>query len=74
MEKKKKGTWGGKREGAGRKPMGEEAHTAPVFFRVKPGIHRKVLALREATKQDDMPFNRMFEQWVEDMAKDYGIE
>jgi len=74
MEKKKKGTWGGKREGAGRKPMGEEAHTSPVFFSVRPGILRKVQGLREATKQDDMPFNRMFEKWVEDLAQEYGIE
>ena len=74
MEKKKKGTWGGPRPGSGRKSLGDNAIKAPLSFRVKPATLRRVRALREATRQDDMPFNRMFEQWVEDMAKDYGIE
>lgn len=67
--------WGGKREGAGRKARGA---TAPlighVTFRTTGMTVSRVQALREATKQDEMPFNRMFEAWVEDYAKQYGIE
>lgn len=74
MEKKEKGSWGGRRAGAGRKPLGEDATKVHISFRVRPTTLRRVRALREATKQDDMPFNRMFEKWVEDLAQKYGIE
>lgn len=74
MEKKKKGAWGGRREGAGRKAQGDEPINVMISFCVKPSTQRRVRALRDATKQDDEPFNRMFERWVEELAKDYGID
>lgn len=78
--KKKKGSWGGKREGAGRKKgvsighIKEDPMTAHVSFRTHGNTLRRVQQLREITKNDDVPFNRMFEAWVEDIAKEYGIE
>ena len=43
-------------------------------MRIREVTQRRIKELREATKSDEMPFNRMFESWVEDMAKEYGIE
>lgn len=73
---------GGKREGAGRKkgvPVGPykesgELVTAHITINVREVTKNRVKALREATKQDEMPFNRMFEAWVEEYAQNYGIE
>lgn len=70
---------GGKREGAGRKGgyslvYPDEQLTAQVTIRVRAITHQRIKQLREVTQQDEMPFNRMFEKWVEDYAKDYGIE
>lgn len=67
--------WGGKREGAGRKAKGATAPlVAHVTIRVTDATMRRVQQLRESTKQDELPFNRMFEKWVEEYAKEYGIE
>lgn len=70
---------GGKREGAGRKggysvAYPDEQLTAQATFRVRAITHERIKKLREATKQEEMPFNRMFEAWVEERAQDYGIE
>lgn len=80
-EKKRDGR-GGRREGAGRKKgvaVGPYKGNDAVLsendtFRVSPDTHRRIKQLREMTKQDTMPFNRMFESWVEDLAKEYGID
>ena len=74
--------WGGKREGAGRKKgvkVGaykgrKDVLTENDTFRVSKDTHRRIKQLRELTKQDTMPFNRMFEAWVEEMASNYGID
>lgn len=93
-ETKTKGTWGGKREGAGRKPkpkptrggkregagrkkgthIKENPLTSHLSFRCSADTLRRAQLLREQTKGDDVPFNRLFELWVESIAKDYGIE
>ena len=70
---------GGKREGAGRKKgtlttYPNEPLDGQVVMRIRSITQERIRQLREATKGDTMPFNRMFEQWVEDYAKDYGIE
>ena len=70
---------GGKREGAGRKggysiAYPDEQLSAQVVIRVRTITHQRIKQLREATRQDELPFNRMFEKWVEDYAKEYGIE
>lgn len=70
---------GGKREGAGRKggysvAYPDEQLTAQATFRVRAITHERIKKLREATKQEEMPFNRMFEAWVEEYAQSYGIE
>ena len=75
----KKENRGGKREGAGRKKgfsvaYPDEQLTSQVTLRVRDITHKRVKQLRELTKNDAMNFNRMFEKWVEDYAKDYGIE
>lgn len=73
---------GGKREGAGRKkgvavgPYKDsgELVTAHITINVREVTKERVKSLREATKQEETPFNRMFEKWVEERAQDYGIE
>lgn len=70
---------GGKREGAGRKggysvAYPDEQLTAQVTIRVRAITHERIKKLRELTKEDTMPFNRMFESWVEEYAQTYGIE
>ena len=75
MRKKKKETRGGARPGAGRKPMETEKKlSVHISFRASLATDRRIRALREATKNDDLPFNRMFEKWVEELAEAYGIE
>lgn len=76
---KKKSNRGGARPGAGRKPGFSKAYageqlTGQVVIRIREITQTRIKQLREATKDDAMPFNRMFEAWVEDMAKEYGIE
>lgn len=70
---------GGKREGAGRKAgysiaYPDEQLTAQVVIRTRAITHERIKQLREVTKQDELPFNRMFEKWVEEYAQSYGIE
>lgn len=70
---------GGRREGAGRKggysvAYPDEQLTAQVTIRVRAITHERIKKLRELTKGDTMPFNRMFESWVEEYAQTYGIE
>ena len=72
-ETKKKSGRGGKRAGAGRKKTANPRNTM-LPFRVTEATMRRINSLRELTKQDTMPFVAMFEAWVEDMAKDYGVE
>ena len=64
---------GGKREGAGRKPS-ENPRVEHVVIATTKTILQKVQQLRDATKHDELPFNRMFDKWVEDLAAEYGIE
>lgn len=74
-KKKEKDPRGGAREGAGRKrldPTGVRLDHAT--FSISAETARRIKALREATKNDDLPFNRMFEKWVEELAEAYGIE
>ena len=47
-------------------------HTTAI--RVTEESDRRIRALREATKDDDLPFNRLFEEWVKELAEAYGIE
>lgn len=69
------GNRGGKREGAGRKTKyGEEPLASHITIRVRSITQERIRKLRDLTKQDTLPFNQMFESWVEEMAKDYGIE
>ena len=70
---------GGKREGAGRKKGActiyeGEALTAQLTLRVRAITSQRIKQLRELTKDDTMPFNRMLEAWVEELAQDYGLE
>lgn len=71
--KPRKGGWGGKREGAGRKKV-ENPHNRMLTFGVTEDTKRRANALREITKNDTMPFVAMFESWVAELAQDYGIE
>jgi len=71
--KRKKENRGGKREGAGRKPV-DNPRVEHVSITTTKDVVLRVQQLRELTKHDDMPFNRMFESWVADLAKEYGIE
>lgn len=73
---------GGARKGAGRKagvsvgPYNAtgKALSKSASFCINEDTYRRIKELREMTKDDTLPFNRMFEAWVEEIAKDYGIE
>ena len=54
--------------------MGDKAHIGLISFRLTPPTVRRIRKLQQATSQDDIPFNQMFEAWVEDLAQEYGIE
>ena len=72
----KKGGWGGRRDGAGRKPgtrMVENPKTENVTFRGSERTLGQIRQLRELTREDEMDFNAMFIAWVEDLASDYGL-
>lgn len=79
-EKKKTTTRGGKRQGAGRKagvkvgPYKENPKNTMLPFRVSEVTAHRIKALRELTKDDTMPFVDMLEEWVRELAEDYGIE
>ena len=78
-KKRKKEHRGGVREGAGRKKGTYTAYEGDTLsemlsLRVRGVTKRRVQDLRELTKHDDMPFNRLFEAWVEELAKNYGLE
>ena len=71
---KKKDPRGGAREGAGRKPWVENPRNENVPFRVSAVTLGQIRALREATREDEQTFNDLFVQWVDEMAKDYGLD
>lgn len=71
---KKKDPRGGYREGAGRKPWVENPRNENVTFRVSAVTLGQIRALREATREDEHTFNDLFIQWVDELAKDYGLE
>ena len=82
-EKKKpttKTTRGGKRQGAGRKagvkvgPYKENPKNTMLPFRVSEITASRIKALRELTKDDATPFVDMLEEWVAELAQDYGVE
>lgn len=76
---KKKTSWGGRREGAGRKKgvsvgqYKENPRNKGVTFMVSEKMLSQIRQLREATKQDEVTFNEMFVKWVAGVAEDYGI-
>jgi len=85
MAEKKKATAkttarGGKRQGAGRKagvkvgPYKENPKNTMLPFRVSEITARRIKELRELTKDDSEPFVDMLEDWVRELAQDYGIE
>lgn len=71
---------GGKRQGAGRKagvkvgPYKENPKNTMLPFRVSEITARRIRELRELTKDDSEPFVDMLEDWVRELAQDYGIE
>lgn len=73
-------TRGGKRQGAGRKagvkvgPYKENPKNTMLPFRVSEITARRIKELRELTKDDSEPFVDMLEDWVRELAQDYGIE
>jgi len=78
-EVKPKGPRGGARVGAGRKvgwrgQYKENPKIAMLPFRVSEITARRIKLLREMTKDDEMSFVDMLERWVEEYARDYGIE
>lgn len=75
--KKKKEMRGGRREGAGRKPgfsTMENPRNENITFRVSKKTLAQIRALREATRDDETTFNEMFTQWVDETARDYGLD
>lgn len=71
---KKKDGRGGIRPGAGRPKTKENPRVKMLTFRVPEATSRRIALLREATKDDEVPFLDMLDRWVEDYAKDYGID
>ena len=72
--KKKTDGRGGRRPGAGRPKTKENPKDTMLTFRVSAVTARRIKELREATKDDEVPFVDILEQWVKDYASDYGIE
>lgn len=74
-KREKKGGWGGRREGSGRKPGQtlENPRNKNLTFRVSAKTLGQVRQLRELTRDDEMDFNRMFIAWVDEMAENYGL-
>lgn len=64
---------GGAREGAGR-PHKENPRTEHITIVGTPLTLARIKQLREFMKNDEPTFNTAFENWVEGLAKDYGIE
>lgn len=73
MAYEKKGGWGGRRDGAGRKPVDEPRNVCATFS-VSARTMGLIRQLRELTRDDEVDFNLMFVLWVDDLAGDYGIE
>lgn len=73
---KKKDPRGGRREGSGRKPWpeSENPRNENATFRVSAKTLGQIRALRDATREDETTFNELFVQWVDEMAKDYGLD
>ena len=71
---KKKDPRGGRREGAGRKPWVDDPKVENITFRVSKKTLGQIRALREATRDDETTFNEMFTEWVDEMARDYGLD
>ena len=73
---------GGARPGAGRKKgvkvgpyLGSGSLRDKSFnCRVSEETHRRIQMLREITKEEDVRFNRMFEDWVYELCREYGID
>lgn len=73
----KKERRGGRREGAGRKKgfrLKENPRNDSVSFAVSEKTLNQIRSLRELTKDDELNFNSMFILWVEEVAKDYGLD
>lgn len=79
-ETKKKSTRGGARPGAGRKkgvkigPIKENPRNTMLPFRVSELTAWRIKELRDLTKHDEKTFVDLLEEWVGQMAYDYGIE
>ena len=73
-KKKRQENRGGRREGAGRKPWVEEPRNRNVTFCVSERTLGQIRQLREVTREDETNFNAMFSRWVDEMARDYGLE
>ena len=71
---KKKDPRGGRREGAGRKTWVDDPKVENVTFRVSTKTLTQIRALRDATRDDETTFNEMFTQWVDEIARDYGLD
>lgn len=65
---------GGARPGAGRPRTKDNPKVAMLPFRVSEITASRIKQLRELTKDDATPFVDMLEEWVKDLARDYGIE
>ena len=61
MEQEKK-TWGGKREGAGRKPMPEGQKRVNMVVKIKPAI---VTRLKEIAKEEQASVSSIVEDILE---------
>ncbi len=72
--KKKTDGRGGRRPGAGRPKTKENPKDTMLTFRVSAVTARRIKELREATKDDEVPFVDILERWVKDYASDYGID
>lgn len=71
---KKKDGRGGARPGAGRPRWKDNPRVKMLTFRVPEDTARRIALLREATKEDEVPFLDMLDRWVEEYARDYGID
>ena len=71
--RKKKDNRGGAREGAGR-PHKDNPRTQHITIIGTPLTLARIKQLRMFMRGQEPSFNTAFEQWIEGLAKDYGIE
>lgn len=66
--------WGGKREGAGRKPLGDDPKNLSITLCISQSTKDTIAKLKPILKEDGLSVSTLFEKLVKDTAEYYGLE